>query len=294
VYTACVDNYTDYNPQLTANAPALRASSSDPNALVKAKALNAYQNSYVAYVLNGDPVTITVTVVDAPGKIGDISVTSSVPDFATVELDEASASALAGKTSGDFTFTLTPVASSGSLNVVVNVSDTQKNKDGESAPLTTTLTIPVSIVGPCLSEGITPGNYMVTEASGNIDGGAAYDLPTMVSDGGSNVVVVVSKDRPGLYTIDEVTGGVWPLYYSGRARPKLKIDLCDGTITGHTGNVTAGSADGTGPQRKFTIDGTINEDGTITITWSYQRLDAGTPANPASGTFTMQRITAPE
>ena len=84
---------------------------------------------------------------------------------------------------------------------------------------------------------------------------------------------------------NEITGGVWPAFYSGRANPALQVDLCGTTISGREGAVTAGA--GSATARIFTIAGTQNGDGTITINWSYARVTGVTPANPAKGTYTL-------
>jgi hypothetical protein len=138
--------------------------------------------------------------------------------------------------------------------------------------------------------------YVVTAASGNLDGGGAYTLEDLEADFGEAIHVEITEDSPGRFTMDEVTGGVWPTYYSGRANPALGIELCGTTIGGIEGEVTAGA--GTANARTFTIDGTDNGDGTITITWSYKRNDQTqdgepdtTPANPAMGTYTLTEVT---
>jgi hypothetical protein len=200
---------------------------------------------------------------------------------------------LKGKEKGEFRFTFTPNAalpdqSDRVLNIVVTVTDGQLNDIGESNAKTTTLTLPTNLV-KCISQELEEGLYKVTEANGNIDGGAAYTLDDLKADGGVNEIVVsISKERPGLYTINEVTGGCWPVYYAGRANPELGVDFCSATIGGHEGSVTVGSAPG--PLRKFTIDGIRNGDNTIDITWSYERVDAATPANPAKGTYTLTKL----
>jgi hypothetical protein len=296
VFTGCVDDYTDSNPPAQKDAPALRISASgDANVAVQSLPLN----KYTAYVNYGEPVEFTVTVVNAPGKIGAIDVSSSIEEFGTVAIDEASVAALQGKTSGDFKFTFTPSADlpdqkDRALNIEVSVSDTQLDKDGESSPKTTTLTVPVTLVnGPCLSEGIVAGTYVVSDASGNLDGGETYDQSVLVdnSEGvfaADMVTVVITKVRPGVYSLSEVTGGIWPIFYSGRAKPTLKVDLCGNTITGRTGAVTAGA--GTASARTFTLNGTLNDDGTINMTWSYVRDDGATPASPAMGSYKLTRI----
>lgn len=290
---ACVDDYTDYNPPHALDAPTLRVSASGSSQALVSVAANKYQSTYEAYVGLGTPTEFTVSVIDAPGKVGSVSVEPSVPEFGTVTIDEASVTALKGKEQGEFRFVYTPnpdleEGDDRPLNLVVTVSDSQLNEEGESSAQTTTLTIPTVIGTPCFSSTITPGNYIVTEASGNLDGGDTYALPDLVATAESNIVVSIEQDRPGVYTFDEVTAGIWPLFYSGRANPELQVDVCGNTITGREGHSTAGA--GTAAARTFTLNGTVNEDGTIDMTWSYQRDDGATPANPAQGSYTLTRI----
>ncbi len=290
---SCVDDYTDANPPAQFDAPTFRISATGSNQIIITTPVNPFQNTYSSYLKYGAPIEFTVSVIDAPGKVASVSAVASVPDFGSVTLDNASVSALVGKETGEFKFTFTPSAllpdeSDRTLNLVVSITDSQLDEKGESDAKTTTLTIPSTLVS-CVSQDLEEGLYHVTEASGNIDGGGTYTLDDLKLDGGvDEIVVSITKDRPGLYTINEVTGGCWPVYYSGRANPELQVDFCSPGITGHEGSVTAGAAPG--PLRKFTIDGTKNGDGTIDITWSYERLDAATPADPAKGTYTLTKL----
>lgn len=288
---SCVDDYTDANPKPRLDAPNFRVSATGSNQKIVETPVNRFQTTSTAYVEYGGPVEFTVSVIDAPGKVAAVSVTPSVPDFGTVTLNDASVSALTGKEQGEFKFTFTPSATlpdeaDRPLNLVITVSDGQQDEEGEANPKVTSLTLPVNIVS-CVSEGIVAGTYTVTSASGNLDGGAAYTLDDIEADAGGDISIVITKDFPGRYTINEVTGGIWPTYYGGRARPTLKVDLCGSSIVGHPGAVSAGAAPG--PVRTFDISGTLNGDGSITITWSYFRANGPTPANPAKGTFTMAR-----
>lgn len=290
---ACVDDYTDANPPTKLDAPTLRISAAGSNQKILTVPVNQYQNNYRAYTQYGGPVEFTVSVIDAPGKVATVSVVPSVPDFGAVVLNDASVSSLVGQEAGEFKFTFTPNAAlpdqaDRSLNLVITVSDSQLNQHGEAGPKTTTLTLPANLVS-CVSEQLEEGTYTVTAASGNIDGGAAYTLDDLKADGGvDEILVVITKDRPGLYTMNEVTGGCWPIYYGGRANPELKVDQCGNSIQGHEGAVTAGAAPG--PLRKFTINGTLNGDGTVDVTWSYERVDAASPADPAKGTYTLTKL----
>jgi hypothetical protein len=291
---SCVDDYTDANPPAKLDAPTLRMSASGSNQKLETVPANAYQNTYVAYQTYDGPVEYTVSVIDAPGKVGAVSVVSSAPENGTLTIDDASVAGLLGQEQGSFKFTFTPNAAlpdfaDRPLNLVITVTDSQVSQDGESAPKTTTLTLPTNLV-KCLNEELEEGLYVVTEAIGNLDGGAVKTLDSLKKEADvDEILVEVSSDRPGLYTIDEVTGGFWPVYYPGRVNPALKVDLCGTTISGHEGDLSAGELPG--PVRTFTIDGTVNGDGTVDITWSYERTDGvPTPANPAKGTYTMTKL----
>ena len=292
--TSCVDDYNDANPPAKLDAPTLRISASGSNQKIETVPVNQYQFTYLGYQTYDGSVEYTVSVIDAPGKVGAVSVVGSVPDFGTVTLDDASVAALIGQEVGSFKFTFTPNPSlpdesDRTLNLVVEVSDSQLSQDGESAPKTTTLTLPTNLV-KCIDENLEEGLYIVTEASGNLDGNLPYTLDDLKTDGGvDEILVEISMDRPGLYTIDEVTGGVWPVYYSGRANPALKVDFCGTTLSGHEGELTAGAVPG--PLRTFTVDGIVNGDGSIDIVWSYERTDGvPTPADPAKGTYTITKL----
>jgi hypothetical protein len=289
---ACVDDYTDSNPPHLLDAPTLRISDAvGTDHIFSTVAVNQYQNGYTDMTTYDAPVVYTVSVIDAPGKIGDITVTPSIPEFGSVTIDDASVTALQGKETGTFNFTFTPNATfvdrpDAALNLVIAVSDMQKDDKGEASSLTTTLTVPVTLV-KCLTNTDIVGVYEVTTASGNLDGGETYNLDSLQKYNEDNVYVEISKVRPGEFTIDEVTGGVWPIFYD-RVNPALDFDLCGTSINGHFGSVTTKDAD-TGEELKFTIDGIVNEDGTIDISWSYVRLDDDTATDPATGTYTLTK-----
>src|SRR5688572_8683254 len=101
VFAACVDDYTDSNDAPLMDAPTIRVSSAAANQTIVVVPENAYQNGYEAYLVYGQPVEYTVSVIDAPGKIGAVSVTASVPDFGSVTIDEASVAAIQGQESGE-------------------------------------------------------------------------------------------------------------------------------------------------------------------------------------------------
>jgi hypothetical protein len=290
VITACVDDYQDANPPARLDAPTIRVSAAGDNQTIITTPTNRFQSEQEVFLSYVGPTTFTVSVIDAPGTVGEISVQSSVPDYGTLVVDEASVASVQGKESGAFTFTFTPnpaldPAEDRALNFTIEVSDNQ-SLEGEFAGKTTTITLPVTLV-QCVKTGVE-GVYQVTAASGNIDGGAAYTLADLETTlGGPVLVEIIETDIPGRYTVNEVTGGVWPAYYPGRANPELTVNFCATNVTGQPGELTAGTPPG--PLRTFTINGTLNGDGTVSIIWSYLREDAATPANPAKGTYTLTK-----
>jgi hypothetical protein len=278
VAAACVDEFDSYNPPRALDAPVIFVAGTGNQVLVETTT-NRYLKNLTGYVAYGGPVQYSVTVLRASGKVGSVSVTPSVPDFGTVTLNESSVNSLIGEESGEFMFTFTPNPAlpneeDRSFNLVVSVADAQTTSK------VSTITIPTSIVS-CVGEAVQAGTYTVTAASGNLDGGVLYDLASLETDNGGPVQVSIASVFPGRYSINEVTGGIWPLYYPARANPEVTFNLCGNTIEGKDTVV--------GEIREFTVDGTLNGDGTITITWSYVRLIGTTPANPAKGSFTLTK-----
>ena len=149
------------------------------------------------------------------------------------------------------------------------------------------MTVPTILVA-CVSEAVAEGVYVVTAASGNLDGGDPYTLDDIKTDGEvDEVTVELSTERPGLITIDDATAGVWPVYYSGLVTPEIQLDACGQTLKGHEGATAVG--EDPDPVSDFTVDALVNADGTITVTWSYARVNGATPDTPAKGTYTISK-----
>jgi hypothetical protein len=274
---ACVDEFSAYNPPRALDAPVLSVGSTGSNQVLIETVTNRYLKNLTGYVAYGEPIQYSVAVLRAAGKVASVSVAPSVPDFGTVTLNEAGVNALIGKESGEFTFTFTPNPTlvdgdDRAFNLVVSVADAQETSK------VSTISIPVTMVS-CVDQTIATGTYTVTQASGNLDGGAPYTLASLETDNGGPVQVSLTKVFPGRYRINEVTAGIWPLYYAARANPEVTLNLCGNTIEGKDTVV--------GGLREFTVDGTLNNDGSISITWSYIRIVGTTPANPAMGTYTL-------
>lgn len=278
-------DYKDINPKPLKDSPAYNVT---PAGSSQSTLLGT------TYLLYGQSADFNIDVTDAPGKIADVSGVLSVPSYGTATTESSSLGALKGAEKGSTKITLkamdTPVDGlDRSFNFDISVSDGQLDEKGLPAGKITKVTRKVVLTGPCLTSSIVAGTYKVTSATGILDFGTPYTLASLEAAKGGSITVVVSLTRPGLYSFNEITGGIWPLYYSGRANPALSIDLCGTTISGNAKLTTTGA--GTTAQRKFTINGALNGDGTITITWSYVRQTGGsTPVPAANGTYTLTKI----
>jgi hypothetical protein len=305
---ACVDDYTDANPPHMLDAPTLRLAGTTGNDLIFSTldGTNIYQKTYAAVIAQaGDPVEFTVSVIDAPGKIGEITGALSVPDFGEVVIDQASANALKGKETGSFKVTFIPSDfgpdyDDGSANVVITVSDTQLDDKGEEAPLTTTLSFPITL-RRCLSTSLATGRYIVTEASGVLDDGTTYDENDIhdawaALGGSGSFGVTIARTAPGRYTFNDVTGGVWrALYYDfdeeveGRNRPTVGLDLCGNSLYMHDELTTIQGTEADPFTRKFFADLTVNGDGSINVEWWYEVVgEEDETESPAHGTYKLE------
>jgi len=282
------------NPPALLDAPAFNITPTPSTTNGMAGGKTGYNGNTIgiSYLAYGSSTDFAIDVVDAPGKVSDVTSSISVPEYGTVAVDASSLASLKGQTTGSTKVTVVAEADPDgkgldrSCNLVFNVSDSQKDTESAGNPKTASITWP-SVLVRCAWDGLPVGDYQVTAASGNFDGGTAYDLSTIETDNGGPIYVTIAMTRPGLYTMNEVTGGIWPIYYSTRANPALSVDGCPTQIYGHVGSVTTGA--GTTSTRVFTLNGTVNNDGTITMTWSYTRTQ-GTPASPAQGTYTLTKI----
>ncbi len=252
-----------------------------------------------SYLVYGTSTDFAIDVTDAPGKVSDVTVSISVPDYITtanspaVPVDASTLAALKGKTTGSTKATVSIMADPDgvdrSCNLVFNVADSQKDVEAGGAPKTASLTWPTVLV-KCIGTGIATGKYRVTAASGIGDGtDGSYTLADLEADYGGPVVITITSTRPGLYTLSEASGGFMYDWYLS-TRPALSVDLCNTTVSGHTGAVTSSGKPVVTGSYIFTLNGTLNSDGTISMTWSYVRAAGGTPSPAANGTYTLTKI----
>jgi hypothetical protein len=289
---ACaLPDVTTQNPPRLLDSPAFNVTpSGDSQGTANGKLGYDGKTIGTTYIIYGSTVNFGIDVVDCPGKVAGVTSSISVPTYSTVTVDAAS---LVGQETGSAKVTVqamaAPDATDRSANLTFSVTDNQTSTDG-NAPKTTTVTWPVVFIKGCVST-MAAGTYKVTAASGVLDGGTPYTLASLEANShggaGGPITFDITQNRPGFYTIGEGTGGVWTTFYPTRAIPALGADLCGTTVSGRPGFLTTGA--GTTSTRVFVINGTVNGDKTVTVTWSYTRTQ-GTPTNPANGTYTLTKI----
>ncbi|ELR68945.1 hypothetical protein C900_05638 [Fulvivirga imtechensis AK7] len=122
---SCVDDFEDANPARQLDAPFLKLTASDESAV------------------GGDVVDFTVSVIDAPGVISDVEV-STTNDLGTVVINKSS---IVGKEKGSFTVSVTmPFNYSGDFEVTIKAIDSQKDTEtGEVSPKSTSVSAVVEL-----------------------------------------------------------------------------------------------------------------------------------------------------
>src|SRR6185295_3480041 len=115
------------NPKVLKDAPAYGLT-----------AVGAGTAGKVTTILFGQTTEFDIAVVDAPGKIADITSSVSVPDYATSATDNSSLAALVGQETGPAKVILQPMATptdkkDRTFNFVINVTDSQVDKNGAPA-----------------------------------------------------------------------------------------------------------------------------------------------------------------
>ena len=211
-------------------------------------------------------VELTLSVIDCQGGIDSVGVVLS-DTIATAMVDEESLSAVKGKTSGEIKVNVTTDAqidAETDLTIDVTLYDGQEpvNWFGKEIPYrkSSTESYDVTVV-TCTSTGLA-GVYdaVANGFQGDGDGGKADAYSDLSS------VITITEVRPGMYTIDDMSFGVYPGVYGDDA-PEGNVNLCGTDITDR------GDADQYGDS--FTITGTLNGDGTVSISWHNHYGDQG-------------------
>jgi hypothetical protein len=257
VVSSCeVDDYQDANPPRKKDGPAVYQANLAGD-VITAPNLNEVQLNYVQA---GKSFMIEVDVVDAPGMIDSVSLSLS-DSLGTISVDEASFNAIKGKDQGKFvvnyTGTTSSVGTTAVENITIGVYDAQNpRKMASISPAS------VKVVENCLASKSLVGWYDTVASGYNSETDENYSGLT----GKSELYIRANNgaDNPWNYRLRNASFGLYA--DQGFGEPFANLAVCDNTIT--TG--TPAPADG------LQYTGTINEDGTLTISWSNEFGDTGT------------------
>jgi hypothetical protein len=246
IATSCmVDDYQDANPPHPLDGPA-GFLSTEGKAIVDTETDG---NSYT-YVPIAMPGIFKIDLVDVPGLIDSVGITLSDEEGEITEVNMADK----GKETGSITVTyLADVV--GTEDIAIDIFDGQQPRKS----ITFTPDRIKRVNATCFSSRPLVGFYETVTNGHDSETGLDYtNLESVVefriNAGGVN--------HPGLYRL---TDGSFGLYgEQGFAANLINVNVCDNAVT-NANEEFAG---------KFT--GTLNADGTITITWSNTFGDTGT------------------
>lgn len=255
--SACmVDDYTDANPPRQKDAPAGFITNLGGTVIVDTET----NGTSFIYVPKSSAITFDVDVVDAPGLIGDVSATSSksLGSF-QYNLQEST-----GQEKGQLkvTYTTSSVFSSGA-STAGNETISILVKDSQVPPKTSSAIRPAfalkTVNATCFSSRPLVGFYTAVSSGFDSETGSNYsglsaEVEFRINAGGVN--------HPGLYRLTDGSFGLYP--EQGFANNFINVTVCGNQIV---------NAD---EEFKDKFSGTLNADGTISITWSNTFGDTGT------------------
>jgi len=254
---SCVDDYQDANPPRAKDGPFFKLSSGG----------DVLQTpSDGDFIGASQTLTLTLSVIDCQGGIDSVGVVLS-DTIATAVVDEASLNAVKGQVNGEIkvnVMTDAEIDAETDLTVDVTLYDGQEPLAwyGKVIPYrkSSVESYDVTVV-TCTSTGLA-GTYDAVASGFTGDGSGGTDAE--YSDLSS--VITITEVRPGEYTIDDMSFGVYPELYGDDA-PSGNVNLCDKNISDR------GDTDQYGDS--FTIVGMLNDDGTVSITWNNHYGDRG-------------------
>lgn len=256
---SCVDDYQDANPPRALDGPYFTLSAAG-DVVVTPNDGN--------FIGAAQTIDFTLHVIDCPGGIDSVGVTVDEDGTGTGAVDQASLSAVMGESQGQVLvhFTTTDVVTE-EIDLVISITlyDGQQPIDwhGSTVDYRKSSAVPYDVtLISCSSTGLA-GTYSSLANGFFGDGAGGPDAPYNDLQADINITEV----RPGLYEIDDMSFGLYPLLYGDNPVPG-QVDLCGSDITDR------GDTDHYGDP--FTIVGTLNGDGTVNLSWSNTYGDSGT------------------
>ncbi len=256
VFVGCVDEYTDANPPLPFDAPAIFDRPVENG--VRATRTNGTMRDYTNF---GETVRYRVNVPDAPGGIDSLIVTISpdvfLGEIGTITIDEASVTAARGQTSGELFFEYTATEDE-TINQFVTL--TIEVKDQQETPKVTSSTIMIRAYTACLPDADYTGTYSYTSSGFDSETGENYEG----LEGTVNLTIstaAATTHHAGRMACNDVSFGLYA--FQGFNSPAGIITLCDDGTVGVIGpNAITGS-------------GTYTADGSMEFSWTNSFGDTG-------------------
>lgn len=239
----CVDEYYEANPPRLLDAPFIHSVTVSEDTIT-----------------DNTSTQITANIVDAPGVIDSIAV-SAVDElnqpFGTVEIIEDPS----GQTSGNLVLRYTAPDDRGALvTICLEVFDKQRNHLGELSRKGSGQKCEDVFVF-CPSDLGGTYNTIASGDFGDGEGGSAGTYSDLES------TVTFTDLGAGIYDVDDITFGLYPVGYGDDAPSGIVIDNCS-TLVGDPDNTDQYND-------PITINGQVNADGTLTLTWSNTYGDTG-------------------
>jgi hypothetical protein len=257
--SSCVDDYMDANPPRAKDGPFF-------NLTASGDVLETPANGN--FIGAGQTLTLTLNVIDCQGGIDSVGFTMSDTTIGTPVVDQTSLDAVQGAIQGQVVVNYTTpgeLDSEVDLDIDVTLYDGQPTIDWYGREVeyrkSSTETYTVTLV-VCTSTGLagtysSMANGFFGDGAGGTDGSYS-DLATTIT---------ITEIRPGLYEIDDMSFGLYPELY-GDTAPTGQVNLCGTDISDR------GDTDQYGDP--FTITGTLNQDGSVDLTWINTWGDRGT------------------
>jgi hypothetical protein len=247
-----VDDYTDANPPHPKDGPAGYLSVGS-DAIIDTETDG---NTYTYVPVNGT-ATFAIDVVDAPGQIDSVSAVLS-KELGEVSIDLSAQGEVEGLVTVTYTagsVFSTGANTAGNEDIAIGIFDAQSPRKSAAFAPDRIKTVNAT----CFSSRPLVGFYDTVTSGFDSETGSNYTnlegvVEFRINAGGVN--------HPGFYRLTDGSFGLYP--EQGFAANLINVTVCDNAIT-NANEEFAGL-----------FSGTLNADGTISITWSNTFGDTGT------------------
>lgn len=264
---SCVDDYNDANmaPQLDAPYGFVQETLSEDAYY----AFDVEEDDYFNFIKSGSTAQILIEIVDAPGVLDSVAVSlSNIVQVDPLGSASASLEGAAGQQTGTVVVSYTAGEILDLEQMTVTVFDRQDPPKQTSFVIAPFWTVDATACFPT-SRDIDEKVYrstttMVTDSESDpLDEDYPGEIDRLFHVVEFSINSDIGASHPGFMTISDASFGLFELQ-GFSALEEVVIEICDGNIVSADGDVAPG------------FSGTINEDGTINITWTTVYGDAGT------------------